>query len=562
VNDCEIIEHEFRTRIFNHLTGNPQPGMDVRYTVLNPKSDTMIAGNDTQAVVTSDLNGEVAVTVEAPTTYPCDDPMKVLVEILFRDDMDICDGREFVIGCATVTKCWDIETLTITPPNDLISCLESADNLTGTFSVTNLGPPNAEDVTLTVDYPQEQGITVVNTDGGTDDGDKITWDIGILQPGDASGNPTFAASSGGAYTFTAATGSKCTAAGPVTWTVRVIEVTATCLINPTIIDLDPGEVFPSIPPSSDTRYIATYTLTAENIGGETVDAVLGMSQLPTGLRFEPIGSGEPESIRLEPGRTHEKIFRLKGIVAADIHTLTATVDISSATDPTIICNPLSTECNIEVLSGPAMQVEKVDTADPISVGHLTRYRMVVWNEGTADAYGVEIKDTLPSKMSLVMNEDDLRNNPDLDPRDLYLVPDDPAQGLHPDNVVVCKVELVIVDYATGNVLEDLADGGRNPIQVWDGPFNRVEAIEIAEGLAPELLSGSTTLTIDATGNIMTFTIDTMKPTWAFRISYYAKAEAKGSVNNITELIYSDELNVDPYLPEDGPSRSDEPTTIR
>jgi uncharacterized repeat protein (TIGR01451 family) len=320
--------------------------------------------------------------------------------------------------------------------------------------------------------------------------------------------------------------------------------------------LDGGEVFPSIPTSSEPRYIATYTITVENRGGEAVAATIRIDELPVGLRFDPLGSGEPKIIgQLNPGGTVQKTFQFKG-TAEGLYTVEAIVDIST-TDASIICNPLSTLCDIEVVAGPAMQIEKIDTADPINVGRLTRYRITIWNEGTSPAHNVMIRDQLPSKMSLVTDENFLRDNPDLDPRDLYLMPGNPEMGLNLDNVVVCKVELVAVDYATGNVPEE-----GNPIKVWDGPFNRNETINIPEAVVPgiNLLSGNTTLRINAAGSDITLVFDKMMPTWAFRISFYAQANAAGSITNRTQLTY--EYPEGTVLPEDGPVNSDEPTTIR
>lgn len=557
-NDCETIEHTFTTRIFNHLTGNPQPGIDVRYTILNPKLDTIIAGNGTQTVVTSDLNGEVAVTIEAPTTYPRVDPMKVLVEILFRDDMDICDGREFVIGCATVTKWWEVETLRVTVSGELISCLENADNLTGTFSVTNLGPPDAEDViadnvTLTVDYPQEEEITVVDTDGGTNDGDKITWNIGTLPSGDtASRNPIFAASSGGVYTFTATTESKCTAAGPVTWTVKIIAITATCSLDSSVIVLDPGEVFDEVLPCVDPearqcgQYITTYTLIVENVGGDAVNMTLGLDPLPDGLKLI---SGEPEDIKLNPGETFEKPFELKATLRAtgEIESeytvaVKGRVDNIKSANSNVVCLPQEPTlvwlapdpCEIMIVAGPAMLVRKTDTKDPIKVHDLTRYRMLVWNQGTADAYDVTIVDTLPAQISLVTDVVDLVDE---------------------DDQVVCLVELVDIERNTGDV-EDIL----HVFEPWD--FDKGDLPININGI-PGVLDGNTTLTIDVTGSVITFTFDKiMKPTWAFRISFYAQANAVGTVVNRTGLTYREEPVPSPVLPTDGPVNSDESTTIR
>jgi uncharacterized repeat protein (TIGR01451 family) len=321
--------------------------------------------------------------------------------------------------------------------------------------------------------------------------------------------------------------------------------------------LDGGEVFPSIPTSSEPRYIATYTVTVNNIGGEAVTATIRIDNLPDGLRFEPLESGEPKIIeQLNPGGTVRRTFQLKG-TAEGLYTVEAIVDISSATDESIICNPLSTQCDIEVVATPALQVEKIDTADSINVGHLTRYRIIIWNEGTADAHNLTIRDTLPAKMDLVTDENFLRNNPDLDPRDLYLMPGNPDLGLNLENVVVCQVELVAVDYATGNVAEQ-----GNPIKIWNGPFNRSETINVPEGIAPgtDLLSGNTTLRIDAVGRDITFTFDRVMPTWAFRLSFYAQANEAGSITNRAQLTY--EYPEGTVLPEDGPVNFDEPTTIR
>jgi len=429
----------------------------------------------------------------------------------------------------------EVETLIVTPPDELISCLENADNLTGTFSVTNEGPTPAEEVTLTVDYPQEQGITVVDIDGGTNDGDKITWDIGTLPAGDtASRNPIFAASSGGVYDFIEVKAeSKCTE-DMDTWTVKVIDITATCSFNKSTIELDPAVLFDPDNPSYAPEYIATYTLTVENRGGEAVNATLGL-QVPDCLELV---SGETEIIILEPGNIFEKSFELKG-TRVGLCTVEGTVNnISSVTDSQVICSSLPlTPCEIEVPACcPAMQVEKVDTHDPIGVGELTRYRIIVWNEGMADAYDVTIVDKLPTKLDLVTDVGLLGNEIDS---------------------VVCKVELVIVDAETGSIIPAIPEQNFG-----DGSFNQNVTININEIQEPQIvLSGDAMLTISVVGQVITFNFDRMMPTWAFRISFYVQANAVGRVYNITELTYRDEPG-GVILPEGGPSRSDELTTIQ
>lgn len=232
VNNCKDLDHTFTTKIFNHLDENMGiDGIGVRYTIQNPQGSFFV-GDGTEIWVPSDINGEASVTLQATKITP--EPIKILVEILLRDGDGIYADREIIAGCAIVTKKWGIETLKVTTPNPCVLCLEDAGAISRSFKVTNLGDVIAEGVELTIDYPE--GITVVDTDEGMDDGDKITWDIGTLHPvdpddpDDNSGkSPTFAASSGGTYFFTVTAQSKCAVAKPKTWTVTVIDIGVECL---------------------------------------------------------------------------------------------------------------------------------------------------------------------------------------------------------------------------------------------------------------------------------------------------------------------------------------------
>jgi uncharacterized repeat protein (TIGR01451 family) len=555
VNDCEETEHTFTTRIFNYLTKVGMEGIDVRYTILNPQGSTFV-DDGIQTVIPSDSNGQATVTLQAPAEAIPAVPIEVLVEILLRDDMDICDGREFVIGCAKLQKRWEVDVLELIPSESQIVCLDNADNITGDFSVMNVGTPASSDVNLIVDYPA--GITVVDADGGTDDGDTVTWDIGVLASNDTvTKSPRFAAGEGGVYNFTATTASKC-ASAEATWTVTIIDVTASCSIAPSVIDLDPGEVFPSIPISDEPRYITLYMLTVENLGGDAVNATLGLVP-PVGLKLV---SGETETVTIEPGGTAEKAFALKATQAGSFSIEATVENISSVTDSAVVCMPLSTICDLEVIAGPALQVAKIDTADPVNVGNLTRYRIVIWNEGTADAYDVNIVDRIPAGMRLVTDRDFLANNPRLDPRDLYLNPLNPAEGLNPVNVVVCKVELVVVDYETGDVIKTPVRNPELAPYKWDWSFDQGNIqIHVPGPEVPEVVEGDTTLSIDVIGSEVTFNIAQMSPTWAFRISFYTQAEAVGTVVNRTDLTYREEPG-GPIIPEGEPVHSDEPTTIR
>lgn len=553
INFCEVKnEHTFVTKL--RRISKPSEvvsGVKVRYSILSG-SDAIWQNGGKVIEVMSDENGEAKAAIELIHIEGGEN--QILVEILPRNDMEIFTDKEFVIASTTVTKkwAWELEELYLTTPENAVFCLEYANIITGIFSVKNDGLPSAKNVRLIVDYPV--GITVVDTNGGSNNGDKITWNIGMLAPNaTVSSTPIFAAGNGGVYTFTAIAESECVVAEPVTWTVKIIELIANCLFSPTIIDLDPGERFDFVEPSNDPRYIADYILIVENIGGETVNATLRLRELPAGIKFV---SGDPETITLATGNTFEKTFQLKG-TASGIYTLEGTVDISSATDSSIICNPLSTLCDVEVVGLPAMQIEIIDTSDPINVNQLTRYRMVIWNEGTDDAYDVTIVNYLPPKMRLVREIEFLTNNPYLDPRDLYLDPSDPGKGLHPENVVVCGVELVVVDYTTGDVDKDPIHNPELAAFKWDWSFDQGDLPINIAGI-PEVLDGNTTLALHATDSEITFAFDRIIPTWAFRISFYAQAKDIGTVVNRTDLTYREKLD-GPITPS---IRSDEPTTIR
>jgi hypothetical protein len=167
INDCEEFEHTFTTKIFNYLTQAAIGGIDVRYTILNPQ-DSIFADDGTQTVIPSDSNGLATVTLQAPIEPIPTEPIEVMIEILLRDDMDICDGREFVIGCTTVTKRWEVDTLMLSAIDPQILCVEDAGSVSVEFYVENISANAAEDVTLTVSIPA--GITLADPNAST-----MTW---------------------------------------------------------------------------------------------------------------------------------------------------------------------------------------------------------------------------------------------------------------------------------------------------------------------------------------------------------------------------------------------------
>ncbi len=738
VNDCETLEHRFTTKIFNYPDENDpwEDGVDVRYTILNPQGSTFV-GDGIKTVVPSDSNGEASATLQVQK--PPANPIKVLVEILLKEG----DKELGTAGCAIVTKEWQVEELDVTtPPSDPLCLTDISGNF---FQVTNQGPPPAGNVTLTVDYPA--GITVVNTDGGTDDGDKITWGIGTLPPGATSrqftpdftasgggvysfraeaesrcaaktvewpvnvedfdvetpsndlffcltdtsvdipgtfsvtnqgapskitltidypegitvvdsdggtddgdkivwdignlpqgdsrqfkptfnassggeyrfratakseycettenwtinvehfelttperlvrcledanaisgtfsvknhgvpladdakftvdypneikkvvdsdggtddgdkivwdiGNlpqgasrqftPTFDASSGGEYRFTATVKSKCPPKSK-TWTVKVIEIGVNCEFDKSIVELDPGEFFGG-PISSDPRFIATYIVTVENRGGDTVNATLTVT-IPDGLR---IVDGVPEQpITINPDKTITRRLKLKG-TREGVFAVPATVEnISSVTDPTVSCPSQSTipPCYIEVKPNPAMLVTKVDTIDPIIVGGQTTYRITIVNQGAADAENVKLRDILPTPpetgeqmMEVVGDEFDLEfGHVDSDGK-------------------WCKIR---TDEIAFDTIATISFPAKEPGQVPGCPD--------AKKLPGETLL---TNTFDDAVGILTFTFDKIMPTWAFRIVYEVKALKAGDALNETQLTYN-KWKGDPIKSDEG-----------
>ncbi len=268
--------------------------------------------------------------------------------------------------------------LTKTAPAEVIIC----DPIPIKLVVSNTGTGPMQDVKVSDSLPQGWQ---------TSDGkESVTFDAGMLRPGD-SREFSFQAKASNTGSFTnAATASEpggLTAKASAETTVRkpVLTLTKT---------------------GPEMRYLgrpAEYTLTASNTGDVVargavlVDTVGGVGEfVKAGNDGQQSGGKVTWSLGdLEPGASRSVNVTFVGHKAGTI-TNDAVV--------TAYCAEAKASARTEVRGVPAVLLEVIDVADPIEVGADETYIITVTNQGTADDNNIRIECTLPAEEDFVSAE--------------------------------------------------------------------------------------------------------------------------------------------------------------
>jgi uncharacterized repeat protein (TIGR01451 family) len=306
-----------------------------------------------------------------------------------------------------------VELTAVNPPlaDLIISKTDSPDpvlagqNLTYTISVTNNGPSTATLVTVTDTLPG--GVTYVSTSpsqGNCSGTSTVTCDIGSLANGaNATITIVVVPTTTGILSNTASVSGN--EADPVSGNNSATEQTT---VNPASTDL-------SITKSDSPDPVLvgqnlTYTISVTNNGPSTATQVTVTDTLPPGAIFiSASGSGW-----------------ICGQVGGVVTCTRATLAVSTAPVITITVTPTSTgtisntacvsgnepdpnpgnDCstaNTTVNSNPNsadLSITKTDVPDPVERRADLTYTMVVTNNGSLNATGVTLTDTLPSGITI------------------------------------------------------------------------------------------------------------------------------------------------------------------
>ncbi len=292
-----------------------------------------------------------------------------------------------------------VSDLTVTK-TDSVDPATAGESLTYFISVENLGPSQANNVSVTDNLPAD--VTLVSTTGCTEDPNGIpVCSLGNLAAGAmvqyqvlVNVNPGFE----GMLNNTATVTSDSTDSDPNNNddTEPTIVGAAANLSVTKVDDIDPA------PPGTQL----TYTIEVTNQGPSVAQNVVVTDTLPPEVTFvNTVGCTEdPNGIptcslgNMNVGQSisYQVVVNVNNNA---VGTITNTATVSSTTpDPDPVDNTTDEETDVESAD---LSISKTDDADPVIAGDLLTYTIRVDNAGPSAAENVEVTDTLPAEVVLV-----------------------------------------------------------------------------------------------------------------------------------------------------------------
>jgi uncharacterized repeat protein (TIGR01451 family) len=322
----------------------------------------------------------------------------------------------------------DTETTTVAVAADLaITKTDSPDpvlagaNITYTLVLTNIGPSNAQDVTLTDVVPAGTTFVSFTAPAGWSTTTPAAGGTGAV----TATSPALA--SGGSATFTlvvnvdasAPGGSVITNTATVTSTTNDPDATnnsdtETTTVDP-LADLSVTKTDSPDPVTAGTDL--TYAITVGNAGTSAASNVTLTDVVPTGTTFVSFtapadwttttpaagGTGTVTAITATFASGATAAFTLVVNVnasAPDGSTITNTVTVTSSTTDPNTANNSDTETTA-VGAVAELAVSKTDSPDPVAAGSNISYTLAVFNFGPSDAQNVTMTDALPAGTTFV-----------------------------------------------------------------------------------------------------------------------------------------------------------------
>ena len=297
---------------------------------------------------------------------------------------------------------------TVEPRADLsITKTDSADPVTAgndvtyTITVENDGPSVADSVQ--VSDPLPAGTSFVSaTDGGTESGGVVTWDLGdLVDAASVSVQLVVSTAAGPSTTLsnTATVASSTTDPDPsndsATETTGVLgtadlTLTKTGLSDPVVAGTD-----------------LTYQLTVSNAGPSGATSVQVTDPVPAGTTFVSATGGGTESAGVVTWDLGTIANGASASVRVTVHVdPSRTADLSNTAivsanehDPTPADESATEDTTVQTSADVAVDV--TDAPDPVSAGSDVTYTVLVTNAGPSDAVAVSLTDAVPAGTTFV-----------------------------------------------------------------------------------------------------------------------------------------------------------------
>lgn len=263
------------------------------------------------------------------------------------------------------------------------------------YAVKNTGSGVARGITLTDDLPE--GLTT------EEKANKVSFDVGDLQPG---ATKEFKVQTHA--TKTGEFGSRAVASGENDLKARSQQVTTKIVQSKLAVSLEgPSAQFIDQP--------MTYQATIKNEGDAPAQETRLRIDVDEHARILRMSKSEPEDVRpqqdgqtlawqfgdLEPGGERTVSFTINTSQQADLkHVAHATSACAAGGDLAKAATDTA-EVATELITLPALLLEMVDREDPVKVGEIEHYDIVVRNQGSGPDQNVKIEIELPDQFEFV-----------------------------------------------------------------------------------------------------------------------------------------------------------------
>jgi uncharacterized repeat protein (TIGR01451 family)/fimbrial isopeptide formation D2 family protein len=273
-------------------------------------------------------------------------------------------------------------------------------SLNYTIRITNTGPSDATNVTVSDTLPA--GFTpdvILSSQGGCS---AFPCNLGTLAPNAHAW-----------VTINGRIAASVTSAGQISNTARVTSTqtpaAVTATVTPTIALVADVGVTKQAPANALPGQTIVYTLTVRNLGPSVATATRVTDTLPVSVTFTGATAGCTHASgvvgcdlgALSAGAV--QTIRITATVAANVYPgtsleNTATITTTSS-DPNLLNNDAVADTTVLAAANVTINKTQV-TANPITAGGLVTYTITINNTGPGMARAVDVKDHLPSGMTL------------------------------------------------------------------------------------------------------------------------------------------------------------------
>ncbi|WP_242241982.1 DUF6923 family protein [Bacillus cereus group sp. BfR-BA-01309] len=359
------------------ITFNPWPGSLNLGTLANGTSQTIIIRGNVNPLATGLITNTATVNSTTPDPDPENNTSTVVTPINTEANISV------------------VKTAT---PDPAIA----GEVLTYSVVVSNAGPNDALNVTLTDAIPSE----ILNPEFSIDGGVTFNPWLGSVDLGTVA--------NGASVTVLIRGMVSASAMGTITNTATVESTTpdsdpsdnTTTIDTPIIASADISVVKTGSPTPVNAGELLTYTLVVSNAGPSDADAVTLVDavskrilnpefSLDGGVTFNPwLGSIDLGTI---PNGSSVTVL-IRGTVKSSVTGFVRnTAVVSSPTPDPDLGNNSSTEVT-PVTESADISVVKMSRPNPVNAGELISYRLVVSNAGPSDAQNVTLTDVIPSEI--------------------------------------------------------------------------------------------------------------------------------------------------------------------